>query len=59
MARGDLVVEGFPAGLHQRLRVLAARQNTTIKALVIAACEAECGTREAGLDGADQQANAG
>jgi plasmid stability protein len=42
-----LIVENFPAGLKQRLRVLAAQQNTTMREIVITACERACDQREA------------
>jgi predicted DNA-binding protein len=41
-----LIVENFPAELKQRLRVLAAQQNTTMRQIVIDSVERGCGARE-------------
>ena len=40
---GWLLVENFPEGLRRQLKVKAALEGTTMRGLVIAACEAAVG----------------
>jgi Antitoxin-like ribbon-helix-helix len=48
-----LIVEDFPPELKRRLRVLAAQEDTTMRALVIDGVEAWVAAREAALPGAE------
>jgi hypothetical protein len=42
-----LVVESFPEPLRVRMKILAAQQGTTMRQIVIDACERACDEREA------------
>lgn len=43
-----LVIENFPDELHRALKVMAAQQGTTVKALLIAAAEKVVGRKAGG-----------